>query len=91
MKRRTMMTASIAVLTAILFSIPGLAQAQTYGNWCSDGSTLYYDPSHKNVQSPWTCIYPTANWSCFFIGFATTGPVLWPQPKLDLRYRWYLY
>jgi hypothetical protein len=85
MKNRPMMAASIAVLTVTLLGIPGLAEAQTYDDWCSDGYTLYRDPSHQSVQSPWTCIYPAANWSYFFHRVRHYGPVLRPQPRPDLR------
>ena len=94
MKRRTMVAVSMAVLAVSLLGRPGLAQAHTYGTWCSDGFTWYNDPSGNSVQSPWTCIYPAANWSYFFHRAHHYGPIVVreraPEPWYR-RYRWYQY
>ena len=88
MKVRTTIAASIAVLTASLFGMPGLANAQAYGNWCSDGATLYNDPRGNSVPSPQTCIFPAANWS-YFHRSRHYGPVL-RQREPHYKYRWWM-
>ena len=89
MKRRTTIAASMAVLAVTLLGIPRSAGAQTYGTWCSDGFTSYNDPTGRSVQSPWTCIYPAANWSYFFHRARHYGPIVVRQNPSDPRYRWW--
>ena len=67
MKGPTTIFALVAALTATLLTIPSLAEARVHRHWHRYGDqALYYDYSYGNVQSPWTYIYPAANWGPFF-------------------------
>jgi hypothetical protein len=73
--------ASTAALTVTLLtvssSISSSAEARAYRHWHHDNDhALYYDYSHRNWQSPWTYIYPGANWGPFFHRVRHYGPVL---------------
>jgi hypothetical protein len=57
---------------------PGSAEARIRRHWHHYGSyALYYDYHFGNVQSPWTYIYPAANWGPFFHRIRHYGTVLY--------------
>ena len=81
MKGPTTIFALVAALTATLLTIPSLAEARVHRHWHRYGDqALYYDYSYGNVQSPWTYIYPAANWGPFFHRVRHYGPVLPYRP-----------
>ncbi len=53
----------VAVLTALL---SGRSEARIVHNHHSCGYGPYYDYSHSNALSPYSYIYPAANWGRFF-------------------------
>jgi hypothetical protein len=72
----------IAVVTAAAASAP--SEARTYGykhRYCGYGP--YYDYTHSNALSPYSYIYPAANWGPFFQCHMYYSPVyaLGPDPS----------
>jgi hypothetical protein len=67
-------------LSATLALITGSAQARhwRYHAYC-DGIT-YTDYSHGSSLSPWTYIYPVANWGPFYHCVRHFGPVVYLPP-----------
>jgi hypothetical protein len=69
------LTASMAlVATLIVTLLPSSADARAYRNWHRHSQPVYY--VYGSVQSPWTYIYPVANWGPFFHRVRHYGPVL---------------
>jgi hypothetical protein len=76
MKTMTTILAAIAALVVTLLIAPSSADARAHRHWHQYGDyALYQDYSYGNVQSPWTYIYPAANWGPFFRGVRHCGPV----------------
>jgi hypothetical protein len=69
--------AVIAAVSVAGFAIPGPAQAHWHHRGCE--YALYRDYSFGNVQSPWTYIYPAANWGPFFHCHRWYGPIVVPN------------
>jgi hypothetical protein len=77
MKKPTAIVVSVAALTVTLLSISSSAEARVHRHRHHYSThALYYDYSYGNVQSPWTYIYPAANWEPFFHRVRHYGPVL---------------
>ena len=75
MKGPTAIVALVAALSLLIIS--SSAEARAYRHWRHyGGHALYYDYSYGNWQSPWTYIYPAANWGPFFHRVRHYGPVL---------------
>ena len=75
MKRLTTIVASVAALTGSLLTICNPAEARAHRHYA-----LCYDYNYANWQSPWTYIYPAANWGPFFQRVRHYGPVLPYRP-----------
>ena len=76
MKRLTASLASVAALIVTLLA--SSADARVYRHWHSHSQPVYY--TYGNVQSPWTYIYPAANWGPFFHRVRRYGPILPYEP-----------
>jgi hypothetical protein len=69
------LTASMALAAALIVTLlASSADARVYRHWHTHSQPLYY--TYGNVQSPWTYIYPAANWGPFFRRVGHYGPVL---------------
>jgi hypothetical protein len=63
-------------LDGILLTICNPAEARAHRHWYHYSDyALYHDYSYGNWQSPWTYIYPAANWGPFFHRVRHYGPV----------------
>lgn len=80
MHRPLMVLTSAAALAVALFAFSSPAEARR-ANWHHYSKyTLYYDYSYGNSLSPWSYIYPAANWGPFFHRVRHYGPVLSYRP-----------
>lgn len=62
--------------SATLALMTGSAQAR---HWRYCDSLTYADYSQSSHLSPWSYIYPVANWGPFFHCVRHWGPVIYPQ------------
>jgi hypothetical protein len=76
MRQLTASKATVAVFIATLLT--SSADARVYRHWHSHSQPVYY--TYGNIQSPWTYIYPSANWSPFFHRLRHYGPILPYEP-----------
>ena len=76
MKQLRIVMATVAAVSVTGFATPGPAEARGYWHGHGCEYALYRDYSFGNVQSPWTYIYPSANWGPFFHCHRYYGPIL---------------
>jgi hypothetical protein len=81
--RLLMRMGSIAFVIAVVIAAAA-SEAKTYGHkhrYCGYG--LHYDYTHSNALSPYSYIYPAANWGPFFQCHMYYSPVylLGPDPS----------
>jgi hypothetical protein len=65
---------ALAVALAAVATIEQ-AEARTYAHRYGCGYQLHYDYSHSNMLSPYSYIYPAANWGPFFQCHMYNSPV----------------
>jgi len=69
---------AVAVVTA---AASGPSEARIYGHRHRNcGYGLHYDYAHSNALSPYSSIYPVANWGAFFQCRMNYGPIYLAEP-----------
>jgi hypothetical protein len=71
---------ALAGLAAVALVLPSASNARGYRHHARCGYGLHYDYHHGNVQSPYTYLYPAANWGPFFACRMYSGPIYVPLP-----------
>jgi len=71
---------ALAGLAAVALALPSASNARSYRHHARCDYGLHYDYHHGNVQSPYTYLYPAANWGPFFACRMYSGPIYVPLP-----------
>jgi len=71
---------ALAALAAVALALPTPSNARASRHHARCGYALHYDYHYGNVQSPYTYVYPDANWGPFFACRMYFGPIYVPLP-----------